>query len=229
MKTITQTFVLLLFAFGVLLLPPSCKKDDSGEKDELQELIDGIIPQQYIDTLRGLGLTIYEGKNPPVVNGIYEFQPTVLLNSNRPTDVVGQTFANAKVLYQNQSNSTFKIDLLGKMLFGSNDTSINTAISGSGNFFTVYGQVKSTIGASTAIFAIIMSGELAAGGIKDFKYGIINVDGSGDIEGNFIKEGEGRIIHDSDQFSPKADFFKVALPQDTDQPLPPLLPITAVN
>ncbi len=178
----------------------ACKKDGTPLTDEeiLNNKISEIIPQEYIDTLIKLGLPINEGTTPVDVTGAYVASPNLLLASNIPTDTKDMKFLDGYFRLFGQNNKDFSINLLGKNFLNKADTSIVTAISGVGNNFTVYGKVKSTSGSSSAIFAILLSGTKNGSTITGLKYGLINIDGSKDAAGVFIKEGQARITYDQD-------------------------------
>jgi hypothetical protein len=188
----------------ISLIATSCKKDKTPSNEEiLNNTIEQIIPKQYLDTLKKLGLNINEGTTPPNAEGIYDFKPLKLIKSNRPSDVVGMLFANAKVKLFNQSAANFGIQLLGKNFIAANDTSLVTAISGSGNNFTVYGKVKAVKPNSNnyAVFALIISGTKEGSSLKNVKHGLINIDNSMGGTGYFIEQGQGRLVYDTDYIS----------------------------
>jgi hypothetical protein len=198
---------LLLSLFTVLVLAASCsKKKDLVEEINKQELLDkkikDIIPPEYLDSLKKLGLTINTDFNPPNIEGIYIVTPFIMASTSVPNDrvKVGDKFLDGKVQFSGQT-SDFDIKLLGRNLLHDRDTSIVTAIAGSGNDFTVYGKVKSTSGTKSAIFAIIISATKDGNTFKNFKMGIINVDNSKGGTGTFIAQGTGRVAYDKDLIS----------------------------
>lgn len=204
-----QTIIRSLIAMVVLsfvVSTTSCKKEKSAEEIQKAQ-INEVLPQKYIDTLKRLGINIYEGTTPPIVNGIYVANPTILLASTVDGDVIGATFSDIKVKLTDQNNTNFGIKLYGKKLLGENDTSIVTAISGSGNNFTVYGQVKaSATPTNYAIFAIVISGTLSADGIVNYQDALINIDNSKGAT-YFIPEGTGRLIKDGNNIASTTSFF----------------------
>ena len=204
MKTIKFTFILFVF-IGTFM---ACKKDDDPTIEQLQQdKIEDIISAQFLDSLRNLGLIIHEGTTPPNVNGIYRITPFILKASNIPTDVVGKAFLDADLKLFNQNISNFEIQLLGKNFLNTRDTSVVTAISGSGNKFTVYGKVKTNATDDAfAYFGLILSGEIENGTIINLESGIINIDNSNG-GGFFIKEGEARKAVESDKISEVLDTF----------------------
>lgn len=207
-QLILKSFLAILVA-GFAISISSCKKEQSAAEIQTKRISD-IIPQKYLDSLIRLGVTIHEGTTPPIVNGIYQANPTVLVASNVAGDVIGSTFADVKVKLTDQNNSNFGITLFGKLLLGNNDTSIVTAISGSGNDFTVYGKVKASANATNyAIFAVIISGTLSADGIVNYQDALINIDNSNGGT-YFIPEGSGRLIKDGNNLASNTSFFRTA-------------------
>lgn len=187
------SFLTILLALFI----SSCKKDKLSKEEIQSKKIADIIPAKYLDTLKHLGITIHEGTTPPNIEGIYEFKPVKSKASNISSDVIGSFFANAKVKFFSQSNEDFGIQLIAKNLLNFNDTSIITAVSGSGDNFTVYGRVKSSAGNDNAIFAIILTGEKNGTSLKNVEWGLINVDNTnGGI--SFILEGQARLMYDID-------------------------------
>lgn len=194
---------LFLFATIAAAIGYSCSEDDQepalpDDEEILTQRIEDIIPTQYLDSLEKLGLQIHSGTHPPDVAGTYMMQPHILDTSSVETDVPGFQFHDATLDLFEQSSEDFSIKFISKYVLGRADTSIATAISGSGNDFTVYGKVKATTGNYTAIFAIVLSATREDGDLKNLRVGLINVDNSQGGTGIFIDEGEGRINYDSD-------------------------------
>ncbi|TCD26905.1 hypothetical protein EZ456_10250 [Pedobacter psychrodurus] len=204
MKTITKN-IKWLFIIVVGFSFIACKKDssvvDEIKKVEIQKKqIQQVIPDQYLDSLKKLGLSINTGITPLNAEGNYGISPLILLSSNIKTDVKGSRFLDAKINLSKQDEN-FGIRLLAKNFLSSSDTSIVTAISGAGNDFTIYGKVKSTHSGKTADFAIIISGTLENKNIKNFKYGLICISNKETTSSVFIKEGQGRVFTESDGIS----------------------------
>ncbi len=203
--------LLCLLSAGMIV---SCSKSDKvnpSPQDILNKKISDILPQKYIDTLSKLGLAVNEGTTPPNVEGAFRIAPLVLKNSNIATDYAGQVFHDASVKFFEQSTSDFGIKLVGKFFLNAADTSITTAISGSGNNFTVYGKVKSVTADKTkyAYFGILLSGTKDGTTLKNVTYGIINIDNSHGT-GIFINEGQGRVAYDKDGVSESINFDAVS-------------------
>lgn len=195
---------LLLILLAVSFV--ACKKDNKKIVDDIVKLdiqkkqIQNIIPDQYLDSLKKLGLTINTGINPVNLEGFYAVNPLILKATNIANDVaIGYRFTDAKLKLFNQDEN-FGIRLIGKGFLATADTSIVTAISGTGKDFTVYGKVRSQRNGKQADFAIIISGTMEGNFIKDFKYGLICISNKNiQTNNDFIKEGQARFIVESDQ------------------------------
>ena len=200
---------LAVFLLGLSII--SCKKDKDSVVEDLvkQEILDkkiaDIIPKEYQDTLTKLGIAINQDVNPPSLAGAFEFKPVKLLKSNRPQDPANLAFLDVSIKFFAQDKDN-NIKLITKNLLNTADTSIVTAISGSGNKFTVYGKVKSVQGPNSAIFGVIISGTRDGSALKDIRYGLINIDNSKGGT-SFIKQGEARAIFDTDGISAEIPMF----------------------
>ncbi|WP_316829774.1 hypothetical protein [Pedobacter aquatilis] len=203
MKFLKFTYLLATLTIAIT----SCSKDDNLveeiNKVEIQKKqIQQIIPDIYLDSLKKLGLTINTGITPANVEGNYAINPLLLEATNIPNDVkIGYRFSDARLNLSKQ-DADFNIFLLGKNFLAERDTSIVTAISGTGNDITVYGKVKSNRGGKVAEFAIILTAKLENKTFKGFKYGLICISNkNGATDNTFIKEGQGRLIYESDGLS----------------------------
>ncbi|RZK38445.1 MAG: hypothetical protein EOO90_22315 [Pedobacter sp.] len=205
MKTIKQSskwFLIAVIAISVV----ACKKDKNDKEvaeilkqEKLTKKIQDIIPTQYLDSLKKLGLAINTGTNPAIVEGIYSIKPLILKSTNKINDyAIGTRFLDARLMLFEQTDN-LDIKLIGKGFLGISDTSIVTAISGTGKDFTIYGKVKAINNNKEAFFAIIFSGTIENNTIKNLSYGLICVSNKNDInDKTFIKEGQGRVVFDSD-------------------------------
>ncbi|WP_231426074.1 MULTISPECIES: hypothetical protein [Pedobacter] len=202
MKSLNFTIIVAIVVLGL----SSCSKnkeltEEINQAEIQKKQIQQVIPDQYLDSLKKLGLTINTGVSPVNVEGNYAINPLILQSTNIKGDyVIGYKFADARVNLSQQKDD-FSIKLLGKNFVSSRDTSLVTAVSGTGNNFTVYGKIKSTQGGKVAEFAIIFSGTLENKTIRGFKYGLICISNKNGSDATFIKEGQGRVIVESDGLS----------------------------
>lgn len=202
-----NTSILILAIISVSYLV-SCKKGKDGPSNEeiLKNKIEDVIPQQYLDTLKTLNFPVNEGTTPPNMEGAFYVSPLILKASNIQGDKPGNAFLSSKVKFFDQHNDDFGISLIGEHVLTLRDTSIVTAISGSGNNFTIYGKVKSTYGSYSAIFATIISGVKEGNNIKNYTIGLINIDNTKGGTGIFVPEGKARVAYDSDLITESIEY-----------------------
>jgi hypothetical protein len=204
-----QRILLLAILVSTTLLN-ACKKNKETEEIKIKQTqqINQVLPQKYIDTLKNLGLTLHDGTNPPIVNGIYLCSPLKLKASNILSDFIGNVFIDGKLKIENQNNNDFTLNIYGKQILNVNDTSIVSAIAGNGNNFTIYSKIKTNAGSNFAYFAVVMSGIMNGSNIKNFEYGLINIDNTNGGS-SFIKEGQARVVYDSDSVSVSTTVFRM--------------------
>lgn len=206
---LSKTMTVMFFIFALTGI--GCKKDEVNElaKQEIfQKKIADIIPKEYQDSLVKMGIVINQDLTPPKIEGAFILKPLKLVKSNIPNDRPTMTFADLEIKFFGQDADN-NIKLISRTINGSTtalDTSIVTAISGSGKQFTIYGKTKSVNGSNVAIFGSIFSGEIDGNVLKNVRMGLINLDNS--KGGNaFIKQGEGRVLRDNDLISESIPIF----------------------
>jgi len=187
--------------------------------------ISDIIPVSYLNELKRLGIPIYEGTTPPVVNGAYYISPLICAATNIPNDQYGpgSIFSDAIIRFSNQNNNTYDIDIETKHDGTSYSNSIETAITGFGRYFTVYGKTKSFKVADPnkfAYFATIYSGKLNEdGSIADYVIGTICIYNQY-AQDTYILEGQGRVAFDGDYYSPRTIWNMTRSTKSSNIPLP---------
>jgi hypothetical protein len=203
MKKLLLLSVTLVFSFMYF----SCKKDKTDPVKKTFDLssdIKNIVPDSTIQSLIDLGMIINDGTTPPNLENIYKVSPYVLKSSNIPSDYEGQTFTDYKFkLYdQDDVNQTIKLDYVNNPETG---TGLGGFISGSGNNFSVFVKVHTLVFDSPADILFVLSGTITDGGIDNFIMSNYMLDNYGNLSGYYIENGQGRIIYDSDLFSPTVD------------------------
>lgn len=181
-----------------VMVSVSCEKTDSPPEGKK---IQDIIPAVYLQSLREYGMELHEGLNPPHLEGTYLIDPVTLAQSNVSGDFSpGWKFTAAGLNLSQQQEDDLGISLKAKHFLAafSENQGITTAVSGSGNSFTVYGTVEVTDNfGNLAIYATIISGTKDGNQLKDVKWGLICIDDSKG-GGRFLKKGEGRVLYDGD-------------------------------
>ena len=122
----------------------SCKKETndskSPDKTEFPAPIANIAPQSMIDSLRAVGVKVYAGSTPNIVNGIYFMHPDSCVYDNSPGKYTGTIFSDYKFKFSNQDNNLFTIAVEQKVIPAGtlNATPVSTYISGNGNDFSIF-------------------------------------------------------------------------------------------
>ena len=88
-------------------------------------------------------------------------------------------------------------------------TGVGGFIVGTGNYFTAVMDVTVTSAGATARATMIISGLLTSTGITNLYYANFMIDNKGNTT-TFIKNSTGRVIYDSDGFSPIITSIKAA-------------------
>ena len=200
-----KRFLTICTMLAGLFMIPSC--GDYGDYGDyggggLSDDIQTIVSDDILTIVKNLGMPIYEGKKPTTLNGVFFVSPFILKNSNISQDTPGSQFADYTVTFRNQDNSTLtvKVDYSGG---GETGTGMTSFISGSGNNFSVFTEVISSISGYQAKMVNIFSGTMSATGIQNFHYANVMIDNYGNPGNVWIKNGESRVIYDSDGNSPK--------------------------
>ena len=167
--------------------------------------IDHVIPPEYKDELDPY-ITIYEGANPPNIEGIYLETPCELKYDATFQFEIGHIFADMYMHFYNQDMINNTIDYREKQAT-SEGTGEGCFISGEDNKFTVYFNVNEVTHYSKydiyTKLAVIISGILTEDGIKDLEYGFIFLEKSDDPNNYLINPGDFRVFKDGDGMSSK--------------------------
>ncbi|PKP35162.1 MAG: hypothetical protein CVU00_03695 [Bacteroidetes bacterium HGW-Bacteroidetes-17] len=209
LKNLLLFLALIAIAFG------ACKKDGDDDESDLlganglPKPVNTIVSEDIINTMKSLGLTINPGDNPPLISGTYLASPFTLKGTNVPGDYsIGTQFADYLVTFSNQNNDNLSITL-GYTSGDATGTGIGSYISGSGNSFTVFAKTTSIRNGSSAELIEVISGTISNSGISNFYYANFMLNNNGDNT-NFMGNGTGRVLYDSDGVSPKSGNMKTA-------------------
>ena len=156
-----------------------------------------IIPEETLHQIRAQGMPIYEGTNPPNIEGIYLLDNLRFHYSSDPGEkgfTKGDKAVNYKYRFYQQNGVKLKSDYRA-LKFGVNDiaTGSGAIISGSGNNFTVFlNHAAHTEGVKNNDITLI-SGKLTPEGIKDLVL-TITVTKKEDMGNRIMKVGVYRIF-----------------------------------
>lgn len=173
-----------------------------------QQKIDEIIPPEYVQILKDMGVAIHEGKNPPIIEGCYLVSPALMTKTNRSNDFpIGHQFNDIRIQFYDQNNKTYNIKLR-EWQSNTTSASIETSVtSGTGNKFTVYGKVRGEETEDPSIYtvmAMVYTGEYREEGIKDLQISFVMIE-KNDPHNRYIPVGAARVVADGDQLSPTVE------------------------
>ncbi len=159
--------------------------------------------------MKNLGMPINTGNAPPNIENSYLLAPNILVGSDISSDVVGKSFPDARVKFYNQDNTNQTLEVK----YDDGDyivDGLGSFIAGSNNSFTVFAESIATdidlnVSAKTVL---VYSGTLTNGGVNDLHIAVFMVDNYGNPKENWLPNGSGRVIKDSDGFSGTTAAFK---------------------
>ena len=210
MKKLNLLLTGLLVAGGMMFT--SCTKEDnpavppSDPTPTVDERINQVIPDDLREKVEEY-ITIYDGVNPPNVEGVYRLDPEVLVKSTLSGDYAGKVFTSQYHRYYNQDMKKNTIDML-YVTDGENEW-----MKGSGAFicgyddkFTIYFNSYGQNGSVTFKMAIVVSGSKTDAGIADLSWAFVMVEKGEDPYGDVVPVGTIRSFKDSDGLSDNAEW-----------------------
>ena len=209
--------LLYLFRVGMLafiLFLANCSKEKNLQVPTtgFSQDIQTIVTQPVIDTLRGWGMTIYEGEQPRNVTGIYLLSPDKCIYDNTPTQWAGQTLDDYKFRFTNQSSLTLTLDYKDVTNAGLETSSGNTGyLSGNGDSVTIFSKVTGNVNGVNYHAIIVVSGihiyTNPGEALSNFKWSLYMKDKDPDPNGNVMQVGGGRIFIDDNGAVAKVDTY----------------------
>ena len=181
-----------------------------------------LVPAETIAKVRELGITIYDGRTPPTLDGAYLIARNYMTKSSVPNESTkpdGFTDIKLRIYNQNRTKLTASLDTkaidqnTGNVIATS--TGQGTLLSGNGNFFSLFVVVETTRtkNNSRSRTLEVYSGELTASGIRNLESTLFMLDDYGDPNNDLIPVDTGRAFEDSDGFSERITNFRVAAPE----------------
>lgn len=164
--------------------------------------IDHVIPPEYKEPMEPY-ITIYEGANPPNIEGVFIMTPVRLFYDSTYDYDIGYEFSDMYFRFFNQDMINNTLDYQEKQ-GKSEGKGTGCFISGEGDKFTVYFDIDETYYGSHTIYlkrALIISGILTENGIKNCEYAFVVTDKSDDPDKELINPGDFRVVKDGDGLS----------------------------
>jgi hypothetical protein len=172
-------------------------------EDGLSPDIHRVVSDQVLREIEATGQVIHRGSTPPNIEGTYDVELFVLQASNFPdASRPGFVFAPMFITFSDQDAQALsvRVDYVNGTESG---LGLGSFMAGSGAGFSVFAPVSVVSNGQSAEVIQVYSGELEGGGIRNFQYATFMVDDHGDLANMLLDVGQGRVIRDSDGFSPR--------------------------
>ena len=187
----------------------ACKKKDvtPGLSAKIQQ----IVPKATLDDMKSKGLIINEGNTPPNIEGIFQTNPHTLLAQYGPEDnfSVGRQIPDYRYRLTQQKGDDVLLE--EKQVNGnSNATGTTSFLAGSGNKFTLFGELTGTTSGIPNTTLTVISGEITSTGIKDFQYAFVLTKKTGDASNaTLIPINKSRVWVDGNALASKISVFRL--------------------
>ena len=190
-----KKFSYLLMAASLLLLI-ACPGDVVDSKEAiLNRQLKSVISPEMMKTIKGMGMPIHYGTNPPNVEGTYLADDQTMKKSNiEDDDPPGTKYKDEVLTISDQDNDNFTAKL--KVETDSYSKTYSMVISGKGDDFNLYASRKIYFDDDTSVNGVIIySGTIKDGELHDLYNGL------------FITEepynGLGQIYYEADGVAKK--------------------------
>jgi hypothetical protein len=211
MKTqFTSTLAMFVLAISTLWLNGCKKKNDP--MPGLSQKIQTIVSQAALNDMKEKGMIINEGNQPPIVEGSFQVNPTVLLAPYGLNDAFkkGKVVKDFRIRLSNQKNGDVFYE---EKEDNTTDSQSGTAsfLSGNGNKFTLFSE---TTGVSNGIGIkqlVVISGEISGTGIKNFQYVFTITQKNGDeTNTKLIPINQARVYEDGNGLAEKVAKYRLS-------------------
>lgn len=168
-----------------------------------EERMEVVVPSDILVKLDDY-IPIYNGVNPPNIEGTYYIDPFVTVyceDQGNGGFNPGDLMYSHTITFSNQNTKKNTLDYYGISDSGGWEEGDGAFISGSGNNFTAF---FNTIGETEGIYtkeALVISGTKTSSGIKNLHYAFVMVEKGYDPEPTLMSEGVFRVFKDEDGMS----------------------------
>lgn len=167
----------------------------------VDERIPSVIPDDIRPEIEKY-MPIYDGVNPPNIEGAYYLNPQILIGSTRPNDGYGDLYQSDYHKYYNQDMTANTIDFIRVSEYeGEWAKSTVSKISGFDNHFTIYFEVTGKSSGISFKNIYFVSGTKTSTGIKDLTDGFYMKEKGSDPSGKLVPVGTYRFFKDEDGMS----------------------------
>ena len=164
-----------------------------------KERIEQVIPIEIREKMEPY-INIYDGSNPPNIEGSFVVSEAVLSHDSKNGFEVGHKFNDIFVRFMNQNMINNTLDYEEKES-KSKSSGTGCFISGEGDNFSVFFNTEGEVYYDYTISlkeALVISGTKTPDGIKNLQYAFVIVDKSSDPDKHVMGVGDFRVIIDKD-------------------------------
>lgn len=169
-------------------------------EDSIPKQVEDFLSEDDILALESVGMNIYRGSNPPNIEGSYLASTLEVfyddLNTKPSDEMAHYTYD-----FENQGGDKVTV---GFSAPAANDsaTDLDGYISGSGDCFNVFVEIKGTDDGCSYTMPSIFSGCVSSDGIAEWQWGYVMGERVGTSCGS-LKEGHRRIFIEGDELATK--------------------------
>lgn len=202
----SKKVILLILLAGIVLY--SCKKEKKKINGFSDEIIK-IISQKDIDSLRKWGMTIYEGKTPPNIEGTYYLNDLNCIFDNSQTPELGKGWSGYHYRFYDQDSKKLTVSVDSESDSGQDAASgIGSFISGNGHEFSAFFQTAGESAGISYKTVDIISGTKTNDGIINWQHCFIMTEKGSDPLNKLIEVGTSRIFTEGDKLAATASLPK---------------------
>lgn len=195
----------LCAAVCVLFAMVSCSKSDKNEpkRFDIPSETETIISEEFIAKMANNGMVINEGINPPNIEGVFATGILKMIYTSLEKDFpIGEEIKSYRFKFYDQVGTRVKTDYVNEAFINEEQaTGRGTIISGSGNKFTAYLDMNIIDSGIKTRDVSVLSGEITPNGIKDFQYGFLKIEKTGDFRNKLVPERTIRIWVSKDKLA----------------------------
>lgn len=188
-----KIYLLLCCCVSIFLLT-TCNRDNTTIALPFIGTAQEVIPEEIREAI-GEHINIYEGTNPPRIEGQYIASPMIMAFSSDGYNTTNG-FADHYFAFTNQHGNVCDYEEKQGNSYG---TAHNVSIIGSGNNFTAYFVSENAYNDGVTFFteSTIISGTVTPSGIQNFQYAFILTDKT-DPDNRIMDVNEYRVFYDGD-------------------------------
>ena len=195
----------LCAAVCVLFAMVSCSKSDKNEpkRFDIPSETETIISEEFIAKMANNGMIINEGINPPNIEGVFATGILKMIYTSLEKDFhIWEEIKSYRFKFYDQVGTRVKTDYVNEAFINEEQaTGRGTIISGSGNKFTAYLDMNIIDSGIKTRDVSVLSGEITPNGIKDFQYGFLKIEKTGDFQNKLVPERTIRIWVSKDKLA----------------------------